>query len=386
MQACREFEAVAPGRNVFARIGNRPARNLGNNAPIRTISLKQARVLLAANNCTALILHSLNGEAIRLLNSLKKPPVVVWLGWGFDYYSQLLSSCFQKSLIRPGTARLMQEQPTSKNDSRWLSALKKRVFLPLAEHPRGLGHMPVLNSLLTRRTLQQVHFFSPVLDVEYDMAVNANSWFTPRYVAWNYGTFEDDFAEGLEGSATGDNIMVGNSATPENNHIDLFYSIKHHIDTGSRKIIVPLSYGDDWYKWRVIAEGYYLFGDAFTPLTDYLDRKSYHDILKTCGHAFMGHERQQALGNILTLLILGASVYMSQNSPLQKWLKDKGARITALDFDPHRQDQGHQSELLTTLTDAEKTGNIEVVKGHWGREVQRSRTKALIESIHQASA
>ena len=52
------------------------------------------------------------------------------------------------------------------------------------------------------------------------------------------------------------NILIGNSADPSNNHIDIFEKIKN-FNFKNKKIIVPLSYPEnyEYYIAKVIIKG-----------------------------------------------------------------------------------------------------------------------------------
>ena len=76
----------------------------------------------------------------------------------------------------------------------------------------------------------------------------------------------------------GDSILIGNSATFSNNHLDVFDIIKNT----TSKIVVPLSYGAyDYqdYKKRIIFEGNKIFKDNFLPIESFLTIKKYNKLL-----------------------------------------------------------------------------------------------------------
>jgi len=109
------------------------------------------------------------------------------------------------------------------------------------------------------------------------------------------------------------NIQVGNSADPSNNHFEIFDQLVA-IDNKSFRVIVPLSYGDNEYAKRVVERGKMLFGDRFMPLLSMMPREDYQQFLADIDIAIFNHKRQQALGNIISLLGLGKKVYMRSDS------------------------------------------------------------------------
>ena len=130
----------------------------------------------------------------------------------------------------------------------------------------------------------------------------------------------------------GDSILIGNSATLSNNHLDIFDIIKN---TNS-KMIVPLSYGAygyQDYKERVIYQGNKLFKDNFHAIKSFLPIQEYDKILMSCNTMIMYHIRQQALGNIYMALYLGMRVFLNKKSITYKYMNDIGMIIFELEKD-----------------------------------------------------
>jgi dTDP-N-acetylfucosamine:lipid II N-acetylfucosaminyltransferase len=362
--AIREFEAVAPGMNRWVILGkNRPLHYIKSDR-VGFLSINKAKSLVREKKYGAVVIHGLD-SALPLLEDISEDKKVVWLGWGYDYYGRLLSPAFPDGLYLRTTKSLIATAPKRPFIRRLVSAgksaIKKAIGRQVTYSPRLLG---------------RVDIFSPVLDIEYQMACDMNPWFKPEYTTWNYGSAEEDFCTaGVDGQPLGGNILVGNSATPENNHLELFEILRRHIDLTGRNIIVPLNYGDPWYKEKIISIGHGMFGAQFVPLTDYMDKDAYIHLLHSCGHVFMNHLRQQALGNICIMMLKGAKVYMNSASPLYRWLENKGAIIQSLsDFS-----EKPECSILRPLSESQKAVNVKVINGHWGRDIQRQRTRKLIE-------
>lgn len=126
------------------------------------------------------------------------------------------------------------------------------------------------------------------------------------------------------------NIVVGNSADPSNNHIEILKKLtvykKHDI-----RLIVPLSYGDNKHAGKVISYGYQEFGDKFEPLNDFMPLDDYLQILYSADIAIFNHERQQAMGNTISLLGMGKTVYMREGVSQLEFLESLGIELRKLD-------------------------------------------------------
>ncbi|SHJ72351.1 4-alpha-L-fucosyltransferase glycosyl transferase group 56 [Dethiosulfatibacter aminovorans DSM 17477] len=104
-------------------------------------------------------------------------------------------------------------------------------------------------------------------------------------------------------------IQVGNSADPSNNHLEIFEKLSGYKNENI-KIFCPLSYGNSKYRDEIIKSGKEIFHDKFEPFIDFLPFEEYLDILGRTDIAIFNHKRQQAMGNITTLLGLGKKVYI----------------------------------------------------------------------------
>jgi len=131
---------------------------------------------------------------------------------------------------------------------------------------------------------------------------------------------------------TSNNILMGNSATPTNNHIEVFYHLKKCNLNGS-KIITPLSYGRPYYLEYVKELGYKIFENDFNPLEYFMPLDEYQKLMKKCGIVIMNHYRPQGVGNVLTALHLGAKVYLSKRNNLYHFLKRIGCYIYSIEDD-----------------------------------------------------
>jgi hypothetical protein len=125
-------------------------------------------------------------------------------------------------------------------------------------------------------------------------------------------------------------ILVGNSADPSNNHFEVFDKLKTY-RAKCFKLIVPLSYGDMDYAEKVVRYGKSLFGDKFEAITEFMPIEKYREILSSIDLAIFNHNRQQAMGNTITLLGMGKAVYMRDNLSHYSFLSSIGIKLKTLD-------------------------------------------------------
>lgn len=121
----------------------------------------------------------------------------------------------------------------------------------------------------------------------------------------------------------GNNILIGNSSTPTNNHIESF-ELLSKLNLENRNIIVPLSYGNKKYGDIIVKKGKSYFGDEIRFIRTFLPINEYNEILSSCEVVIMNHTRQQAFGNILSALSFGATLYLNEKSSIYSYLNRIG--------------------------------------------------------------
>lgn len=121
-------------------------------------------------------------------------------------------------------------------------------------------------------------------------------------------------------------ILVGNSADPSNEHVEVLHMLREQGDTNI-KVFVPLSYGNAGYAQTVINEGQRLLGDRFIPLRDFMPYDVYMRMLAGIDIAIFNHRRQQGMGNIISLLGMGKTVCVRSDTTSWKTLSDMGLRL-----------------------------------------------------------
>jgi hypothetical protein len=357
--AIREYEAVSPGVHEFVLVNASEPYRYVRHEQIRNLASEMFATEIRRPEIRAVIFHSLPEEHYQLLKSVPIGKKVFWLGWGYDYYGSLLATAMPDGNLLPRTSAIVR--PNHQN--RFVKIARSTI-------KKGLQTAKLYPKSPDISVLNRVDYFSPVIDTEFRMALDNNPWFSPQYICWNYGTVEDDLAlEDPAGGSPGNNLLVGNSATPTNNHYEIFESIRRQIDLSGRQVIVPLSYGDPDYRNQVLRFGRAILGAAFTPLVDFMPREQYIETLNSCGFVMMNQLRQQALGNICISTLLGAKVFLHTQNPLHGWLQAKGLVV------------GDVEHLDTIpLTTADRLTNIQVIRAHWGRQVQREKTRRVVET------
>ena len=164
------------------------------------------------------------------------------------------------------------------------------------------------------------------------------------------------------------NIQIGNSADPSNNHLEVLTYLQKYKDENI-KVIVPLSYGDKEYANEVIQKGKNLFGEKFVPIVEYMSFDNYMKLLSSIDIAIFHHNRQQAMGNITTLIGLGKKVYVSKDVITWNYLSDIGIKI----FDI-------KNFNLLLLDNKIQEKNMKLTKDYFSKQNLISQWHTILES------
>lgn len=160
-------------------------------------------------------------------------------------------------------------------------------------------------------------------------------------------------------------IQVGNSADPLNNHLEVFNKLEK-FKNEDITIVVPLSYGNEKYREEVIKVGREKFGTKFKPLTKFVSFSDYLQILGNIDIAIFNHPRQQAMGNIISLLGFGKKIYMRPDISSWDLFKEIGVKV----YDINKLDISLIDEII-------KVDNIKKAKEYFSIENLISQWKMI---------
>jgi dTDP-N-acetylfucosamine:lipid II N-acetylfucosaminyltransferase len=125
-------------------------------------------------------------------------------------------------------------------------------------------------------------------------------------------------------------IQVGNSADPSNNHYEVLLKLAN---LGIQdKILLPLSYGDKEYTAQLLSDIYnHINPNQVLALQDFMDKQEYYQLLSKVKVAIFPHNIQQAFGNIITLIKIGAKVFLKKRNPLYSQFIRWGIKVYSIE-------------------------------------------------------
>lgn len=352
------FEEAAPSKNLFLVYGSGDSSLLPAHLSIETVGIEPSdlnRVGRAIVGSRAVIVHSMSTFSAQALAAAPPSTLRVWSGWGGEYYGSMLNPT--AGLLGRTTARRQRQQ----------SSLVERAMQAYSSR--------YVDSLF-RAAARAADVFSAPVPTDFAVFRRRFRGFRGRYSQLNYASVEDTYAT-LPDRAYGNDILVGNSATPENNHLETL-SLLAQLDLGERRVVVPLGYGDSTYADDVVQAGSELFGDRFVPMREFLPLAEYNDLVAGCGVVVMGHRRQQALGNVARAIWQGAHVYLDRRSPILEYFR-------AVELQAQTLDELRVTGLpASAKSDHEVAAARQTAKTLWSRDVVINNIRAVLAeaSIH----
>ena len=315
--------------------------------------------VLSGGKYAAVFLHSLLSAPLWIIARIPKRVRVFWFSWGYDIYYPVrgLDKAFVPiARFKERTREILNALETSQREKAFsLRRLARGV-------KRRLVHFS--NGITAKRAVSRVDFYSGVLPYEYDLMRNVR-FFHARKVEYHYSSIRPPVPFSFNDS---NNIILGNSADPSNNHMDAL-EILMKLDLQGRKIVIPLSYGNmqyaDFLCDAVSEKGWH----DIVAVRDFIPFEDYASLIGSCGFSIYFHERQQAMGNIFLSLRNGNKVFMSETNLAYEYLKSFGFIVFSVQRDLN------QKNLDAHLTESEQRHNYDLFyQWHSDKILQRCMT------------
>lgn len=260
-------------------------------------------VLEKLKGVKSIVFHSFQNSLYSFIQRVPKDIKKIWVFWGFDGYGALPKNSFLRTLSSLASYK------------KSIIGYSKFIFNIL------IGSVVTKSNKRARSIIKQMDYCATWIDADYELAKIYNSQI--KHLPFNYYTrelMEVDSAS-IE-KADVNKILLGNSASPNNNHIEALKYLDKIKFKG--KIICSLSYsGTKTYVDNVCKLGEQLFGANFIPLRNFMPLNEYHAIINSCGIVWMNHKRQQAAGNLLVSFIGQKIIIFDKINPMKttfnKW-------------------------------------------------------------------
>jgi dTDP-N-acetylfucosamine:lipid II N-acetylfucosaminyltransferase len=313
------YERAFPGKNKFIIIvpaANPPLRyvKLEDNFEVAVAGVNLTSRLLAEEERSSLVvLHGLTRYMIDLIVASSHKDKYIWTFWGAEIYNDAFSG---EKLYGPKTRLVHQKMSREGFIKKARKAYNKYRFKMEYERCEQIRKKAI-------GMFKYIARLDPNMDSLLETGVvNPDCTFIPfTYYPLEYLFSENQLGEGVNGS----NILLGNSASTTNNHIEIL-DLLSGTDLGEQKVVMPLSYGDPRYAKYISRYANRRLGDRGRAIRHFLPLNQYHELLRQCGFVIMNHHRPQAVGNILAAIAMGAKVFLNK-TPFYHFLKALGCHV-----------------------------------------------------------
>ncbi len=362
------FDSAAPDANLYMvgleSLANSPSF-VKKTGRVEFFVRNTENLLRLAANCrqyTAVVIHGLDNFAVSLVNLAPVDTKFLWLAWGFDIYNAYPHLC--SGLLQPETKSICRQLADSESTLTVILGKAKCALLRC-----GIHYSKALRN--RRSAVRRISYCATILPNEWQVVRGLG--FRGEFVRFNYSWIEALLPNKQGGAEPlGRNILIGNSSTPACNHVEILRRVSR-LNLSDRKVVVPLSYGDSTYRAQVIKRGRALLGSAFVPLEDYMSINDYASILKTCGTVLMNHHRQQAMGNIVASIAMGARVFLNESNPVFNFFQSLGVKVFSL-----QADFGDIEMNVNPLTAEAVEANRECILREYGKQTGIERARAIV--------
>ncbi|MCF6351471.1 MAG: TDP-N-acetylfucosamine:lipid II N-acetylfucosaminyltransferase [Cyclobacteriaceae bacterium] len=357
------FEKAFPASNTFLVLlptSNPPIKYITNTSiPLKKIANSKNSlegIKEFEKEFDFVILHGLNHITASLVNSSASKERYLWISLGAEVYQNKLLYPFSILGVKTASLKLKIKNSIEIKD------IIKTVYRKLRYR-----HVPMVGngSALVASAVKQIVHFGSLIKEEFDY-LHTNKLIDSKAVLQTLAYYPIEyFAKNGDASLPiGSNILIGNSASYTNNHLEIFDFLKE-IDIGNRQIIVPLSYGNTKYQKEIVKEGTAQFGVQFVAMLKFMPLSEYNKVIQSCGIIIMNHYRQQGVGNILQSLWAGRKVFLSEKNILFAYFN----RIGCVVFSIEKELNSNSATVLDLLTRQEWEQNKKVLKNEISEDI-----------------
>ena len=310
---------------------------------------------LESDTYDVLFFHSIMTQYWKYFKYIPKNIIVIWWCWGYELYHKVygMTPILQIDLYKPKTTILIEDFKSRKE--KFKDFLKENFAKYFWYRIR-------------KKIVRRVDYFQPVIPLEYEMMKSVKDFHAKEFYYPYCFSCCQDIKEKLSINPRG-SIIIGNSASETNNHIDIWHRIKTFIPA-DRTVIIPLSYGHEYYA-IAIEEMVKKDGLNIMFLRRFMPKEEYFTLMEGCSYAIYGVMRQQAMGNVYYALSHGLKLFLYKDSMVYKFLQKSGYVVFAIeDID--------EDSFQTPLTMEQQTQN----RNAFSREYtyrEDTKEKAILE-------
>lgn len=313
------FNQAFPGENRFIIIkpsANPPLRFLSKDFSADYLVVSPSIVsdlVEICKNYKVVIFHGVNDlKGALFLQSPHKEKFM-----GFIYGGEIYNSSISGNEYLGDKSKMLKDKLDRPNLTSVLKEIYRKIRYRKTRH--------LFEDVNMKDVFYRMNIFGFINEGTHEKFVNKGIM-NPSSKTVTFSYYPLDFVvENNDLRASGPNILLGNSASVYNNHLEALDILKQ-LNLCDRKVISPLSYGSQKYADAVERYGRKCLNGNFLAVRNFMPLEQYNELISSCGFVFMNHYRSEAMGNIITSLYLGAKVFLNETDPYN-FFKNMGCHI-----------------------------------------------------------
>lgn len=317
--------------------------------------------------------HTLTRDKYELVLQIPKHIKILWLAWGYDLYQTYPTPILDVDLYKEYTKKYISSLIPKIPIHTQIKRLIKKVIFYSKYKKLQIEHENFLRKErdIIEKVFERLDYMSTILPSEYDALCEYTS-FKATYFPFQYVNREKLEPNWI--TADANKILLGNSATATNNHLDIFDRLsKENI---INECIVPCSYGDFDYRDNLVRA--VESKPNINIVHDYMPFADYIQMLRSCRVGIFGHIRQQAIGNVLFCMLQGSKIFLYKDSVAYKYFKKAGYIIFSIE------DDLSNDSVNQLLTDEERNINATKILNQFAYENVVERLDRLLKNINES--
>ena len=301
----------------------------GRSLTVRELDSTEFIRQIMINDYAAVVLHSFPGPKnetsplARFILSLPTSIRVAWIGWGFDYYNELIFRDLSDNAgLLPRTAQFLAKDSAYRRMRR----IKRAASDPRRVFSRLFHRSPSFAVGTSMDVLNRVDVFSPRLKIEYEDILQNFPSFQPTFAQFMIAS--QDLVQPLRevdanppSQEHGRSIVIGNSAVSTVNHLDAIDYLRTSLGV-AEQLVLPLAYGNSRYGNELEKEIRRDWTSQVMCKRDFVPPQEYVTWISQFGAFAHAGLRQHAGWNIRVMLAAQRRVILHEDNPLYRAIRD----------------------------------------------------------------
>ncbi|HLV23607.1 MAG TPA: TDP-N-acetylfucosamine:lipid II N-acetylfucosaminyltransferase [Moheibacter sp.] len=251
------------------------------------------QMVLTTKDADLIVLYGLCPIKLKFLKKINKKHKILWRFFGYELYGKRKDLMFDSETF---------ERLEEKRGINGLLRKIKRNFINRQESR-------------LRKKIDYILLFS---EEEYNFL--KKYWNIPSFIKLNL--YNDPINWEIENIKKEDFLLIGNSSSPYNNHLEILNQLKQY-HGGKIRFKLFFSYGSSGkYPQLVKSKGKEIKNLEF--LDKFLSKVEFESIYDAASALVINSYRQHALANIFTGIRRGVKIYLHPKNSIKTWLENEG--------------------------------------------------------------